>query len=105
MRVLKIQEAQQLLKKILNEPKAYDLRIVDKEIVGKDEEIRFRFYKNAERGVFEVTISGFTFTNTTGEWNNAMIMLENTIKKMEREHQDELVEEALSKLKKYLSTE
>ncbi len=105
MRVLKIQEAQLLLKKILSSPKNYDLKLNDGIITGSDDEISFRFYKESEKASFEVTIDGFTFVNNTGEWNNAMIMLENTIKKMEREQDDEKIEEALSKLKKYLSSE
>ena len=102
MRVLKIQEAQLLLKRILSSPKNYDLKLNNGIITGNDEEISFRFYKESEKAAFEVTIDGFTFVNTTGEWNNAMIMLGNTIRKMQREHDEEKIEEALNKLKKYL---
>lgn len=105
MRVLKIQEAQQLLKKILSNPKNYHLKIEKGDIIGYDEDIKFKFYKGGDKGIFEVTIDSFTFMNNTGEWNNAMSMLESTIKKIEREHEDEKVAEALNKLKRYLSTD
>ena len=50
-------------------------------ITGRDDKISFRLYRTGERVAFEVTIDELTFTNTTGEWNNALIMLGNTIKK------------------------
>ncbi len=99
MRDLKIQEAQKLLKKILLNPKNYDLKQNNGEITGEDEEISFKFYKGGEKSFFEVCIDGYTFINNTGEWNNAIIMLENAIKKMEREQDEEKISEALNKLK------
>ena len=104
MRDLKIQEAQKLLKKILQNPKNYDLKQIDGEITGKDVEISFKFYKGGEKSFFEVHIDGFTFVNQTGEWHNAMIMLEYAIKKIEREQDEEKINEALDKLKIYLAT-
>ena len=78
---LKIQEAKLLFNKIHSNPKSYDLKINEDGITGKDDKISFRLYKSGERGAMEVTIDGLTFTNTTGEWNNAMIMLENIDRK------------------------
>ncbi|MDH6251984.1 hypothetical protein M2347_001711 [Chryseobacterium sp. H1D6B] len=102
---LKIQEAKLLFNKIHSNPKSYDLRINEDGIYGKDDKISFRLYKSGERGALEVTIDGLTFTNTTGEWNNAMIMLENTIKKIEQEQVNLKIEQARDKLKQYLSEE
>ncbi|MEN4759319.1 MULTISPECIES: hypothetical protein [unclassified Chryseobacterium] len=102
---LKIQEAKLLFKKIHSNPKSYDLKINEDGISGRDDEISFRLYRTGERVAFEVTIDELTFTNTTGEWNNAMIMLESTIKKIEREDENFKIEQAIDKLRKYLSEE
>ncbi|MBB4806547.1 hypothetical protein HNP38_001843 [Chryseobacterium defluvii] len=102
---LKIQEAKLLFNKIHSNPKSYDLKINGDGITGRDDKISFRFYRSGERGTFEVTIDGLTFTNTTGEWNNAMIMLENTIRKIEKEKENLKIEQAIDKLRKYLSEE
>ncbi|KFF08321.1 hypothetical protein [Chryseobacterium luteum] len=102
---LKIQEAQLLFKKIHSNPKSYDLQINEDGIAGRDDKISFRLYRTGERVAFEVTIDGLTFTNTTGEWNNAMIMLSSTIRKIEREQENLKIEQAIDKLKKYLSEE
>lgn len=100
---LKIQEAKKLFKKIHSQPKSYNLKIVDGVITGSDEKVSFKLFKNTESGVFEVSIDGLVFTNNTGEWNNAVIMLENTIKKIESEKELQKIENALNKLKDYLS--
>ena len=100
---LKIQEANKLFKKIYDQPKVYDLKIVDGEITGADEKISFKLYRNGERCIFEVIIDNLCFTNSTGEWNNAIIMLENSIKKIEKEKEIQRIEEARNKLKDYLS--
>ncbi|MGL6128521.1 hypothetical protein BBI01_16345 [Chryseobacterium artocarpi] len=102
---LKIQEAQLLFKKIHSNPKSYDLQINEGGITGKDDKISFRLYRTGERVAFEVTIDELTFTNTTGEWNNALIMLGNTIKKIEKEQENLKIEQAIDKLRKYLSEE
>ncbi|WP_347219626.1 hypothetical protein [Chryseobacterium sp.] len=102
---LKIQEAQLLFKKIHSNPKSYDLQINEDGITGKDDKISFRLYRTGERVAFEVTIDGLTFTNTTGEWNNGLIMLGNTIKKIEKEQENLKIEQAIDKLRKYLSEE
>jgi len=102
---LKIQEAKLLFKKIHSNPKSYDLKVNEDGISGRDDKISFRLYRTGERVAFEVTIDELTFTNTTGEWNNAMIMLENTIKKIEREDENIKIEQAIDKLRKYLSEE
>ncbi|WP_312075231.1 hypothetical protein [Chryseobacterium sp.] len=54
---------------------------------------------------FEVTIDDLTFTNTSGDWNNAMIMLTSTIRKIEKENENLKIELAREKLRKYLSEE
>ena len=100
---LKIQEAKLLFNKIHSNPKSYDLKVNEDGITGRDDKISFRLYRTGERVAFEVTIDEFTFTNTTGEWNNAMIMLGNTIKKLEKEQENLKIEQAISKLRKYLS--
>ncbi|RLJ30861.1 hypothetical protein CLU97_0257 [Chryseobacterium sp. 7] len=102
---LKIQEAQLLFKKIHSNPKSYDLKINEDGITGKDDKISFRLYRTGERVAFEVTIDELTFTNTTGEWNNALIMLGNTIKKIDKEQENLKIEQAINKLRKYLSEE
>ncbi len=102
---LKIQEAQLLFKKIHSNPKSYDLKINEDGIAGRDDKISFRLYRTGERVAFEVTIDGLTFTNTTGEWNNALIMLTSTIRKMDKEQENLKIEQAIDKLKKYLSEE
>ena len=102
---LKIQEATLLFKKIHSNPKSYDLQINEDGITGRDDKISFRLYRTGERVAFEVTIDGLTFTNTTGEWNNALIMLGNTIKKLEKEQENLKIEQAINKLRKYLSEE
>ncbi len=102
---LKIQEAKLLFKKIHSSPKSYDLKINEDGITGSDDKISFRLYRIGERVNFEVTIDGFTFTNTTGEWNNAMVMLKSTIKKLERQEENIKIEQAIDKLRKYLSNE
>ncbi|GEN67976.1 MULTISPECIES: hypothetical protein [Chryseobacterium] len=102
---LKIQEAKLLFNKIHSNPKSYDLQINEDGITGRDDKISFRLYRTGERVAFEVTIDELTFTNTTGEWNNAMIMLGNTIKKIEKEQENLKIEQAINKLKKYLSEE
>lgn len=102
---LKIQEAKLLFNKIHSNPKSYDLQIYEDGITGRDDKISFRLYRTGERVSFEVTIDELTFTNTTGEWNNAMIMLGNTIKKIEKEQENLKIEQAINKLKKYLSEE
>ncbi|MFY1045231.1 hypothetical protein [Chryseobacterium sp. GP-SGM7] len=102
---LKIQEAQLLFNKIRSNPKSYDLKTSTEGITGKDDKISFKLYRNGERSFFEVTIDGLTFSNSTGEWNNAIIMLENIIHKMEKETENNKVQLALDKLKKYLSEE
>lgn len=102
---LKIQEAKLLFKKIHSNPKSYDLKINEDGITGSDDKISFRLYRIGERVDFEVTIDEFTFTNTTGEWNNAMVMLKSTIKKLEREEENIKIEQAIDKLRKYLSNE
>ncbi|MBE4950087.1 MULTISPECIES: hypothetical protein [Chryseobacterium] len=102
---LKIQEAQLLFKKIHSNPKSYDLKINEDGITGKDDKISFRLYRTGERVAFEVTIDELTFTNTTGEWNNALIMLGNTIKKIDKEQENLKIEQAIDKLRKYLSEE
>lgn len=103
---LKIQEAKLLFNKIRSNPKSYDLKTSSAGITGSDDKISFRLYKeDGEKSIFEVTIDGLTFSNSTGEWNNAMIMLENKIKKIEKETENIKVEQALDKLKKYLSEE
>ncbi|CAH0150031.1 hypothetical protein MP478_13315 [Chryseobacterium sp. WG14] len=102
---LKIQEAKLLFNKIHSNPKSYDLQIYEDGITGRDDKISFRLYRTGERVAFEVTIDELTFTNTTGEWNNAMIMLGNTIKKIEKEQENLKIEQAINKLKKYLSEE
>lgn len=105
MQDLKIQEAKLLFNKIHSSPKNYDLKINEEGIIGKDDKISFRLYKSGERGALEVTIDGLTFTNTTGEWNNAMIMLENIIKRIDKEQENFKIEQAIDKLKQYLSEE
>lgn len=101
---LKIQEAKLLFNKIYTNPKSYDLNINKEGITGKDDKISFRLYRNGEESsAFEVLIDGITFTNTTGEWNNALNMLTSTIRKIEKEQQNIKLEQALDKLKKYLS--
>lgn len=102
---LKIQEAQLLFKKIHSNPKSYDLKINEDGIAGRDDKISFRLYRAGERVAFEVTIDGLTFTNTTGEWNNALIMLTSTIRKIDKEQENLKIEQAIDKLKKYLSEE
>ena len=102
---LKIQEAQQLFNKIRSNPKSYDLKTSKEGITGKDDKISFKLYKSGEKSIFEVTIDGLTFSNSTGEWNNAMIMLENIINKLGKETENIKVQQALDKLKKYLSEE
>ncbi|UZT96725.1 hypothetical protein ODZ84_16055 [Chryseobacterium fluminis] len=102
---LKIQEAQLLFKKIHSNPKSYDLKINEDGIAGRDDKISFRLYRTGERVAFEVTIDGLTFTNTTGEWNNALIMLTSTIRKIDKEQENLKIEQAIDKLKKYLSEE
>lgn len=102
---LKIQEAQLLFNKIRSNPKSYDLKTSTEGITGKDDKISFRLYRNGDRSIFEVTIDGHTFANSTGEWNNAMIMLENIINKLGKETENIKVQQALDKLKKYLSEE
>ncbi|ASK31602.1 hypothetical protein CEY12_16440 [Chryseobacterium sp. T16E-39] len=102
---LKIQEATLLFKKIHSNPKSYDLKVNEDGITGRDEKISFRLYRYGERVAFEVTIDGLTFTNTTGEWNNAMIMLGNIIKKIDKEQENFKIEQAIDKLRKYLSEE
>jgi hypothetical protein len=102
---LKIQEAKLLFKKIHSNPKSYDLKINEDGITGRDDKISFRLYRTGERVAFEVTIDGYRFTNQTGEWNNAMVMLTNTIKKIEREEENFKIEQAIDKLRKYLSEE
>ncbi|MCD1118935.1 hypothetical protein [Chryseobacterium turcicum] len=102
---LKIQEAQLLFNKIRSNPKSYDLKTSTEGITGKDDKISFRLYRNGERSIFEVTIDGHTFADSTGEWNNAMIMLENIINKLGKETENIKVQQALDKLKKYLSEE
>jgi hypothetical protein len=102
---LKIQEAKLLFKKIHSNPKSYDLKINEDGITGSDDKISFRLDRTGERVTFEVTIDGLTFTNTTGEWNNAMVMLKSTIKKLEREEENIKIEQAIDTLKKYLSEE
>ncbi|MEC5394643.1 hypothetical protein [Bergeyella sp. RCAD1439] len=105
MRVLKIQEAQLLLKKILAKPKLYHLVVDNEGVKGCDDEVAFRLRREGERGVFEVTIDEYTFTNNTGEWHNAIIMLENTVRKIEREKEQECIDGALEKLRRYLEKE
>jgi len=100
---LKIQEAKMLFNKIQSNPKSYDLKIHEEEITGRDDKISFRLYRNGEASAFEVIIDGITFINTTGEWNNAMNMLTSTIRKIEKEKQNIKLEQALDKLRKYLS--
>ncbi|MDR6922841.1 MULTISPECIES: hypothetical protein [Chryseobacterium] len=102
---LKIQEAKLLFKKIHSNPKSYDLQINEDGITGRDDKISFRLYRTGERVAFEVAIDNLTFTNTTGEWNNALIMLGNTIKKIEKEQENLKIEQAIDKLRKYLSEE
>lgn len=102
---LKIQEAKLLFNKIRSNPKSYDLKTSSAGITGRDDKISFRFYGEGEKIIFEVTIDGLTFSNSTGDWNNAMIMLENKIKKIEKETENIKIEQALDKLKKYLSEE
>lgn len=96
---LKIQEAKRLFKKIHSSPKSYDLKINEDWITGSDDKISFRLYKTGERVDLEVTIDGFTFTNTTGEWNNAMVMLKSTIKKLEREEKNIKIEQPIDNSK------
>ncbi len=100
---LKIQEAQLLFKKIYANPKNYNLKILDGSILGMDEKISFKFFKGDEKCIFEVVIDDMTFTNTTGEWNNAFIMLKNAIKKIQKEKETQKVELALNKLRQYIS--
>lgn len=102
---LKIQEANKLFNKIRSNPRSYDLKTNGEEITGKDDKISFRLYRERERSAFEATIDGITFTNNTGEWNNAMIMLENIIKKLENENENLKIKQAIDKLKKYLTEE
>ncbi|MGC4129768.1 MAG: hypothetical protein QM564_09475 [Bergeyella sp.] len=102
---LKIQEAKLLFKKIHTRPKLYDLQIVDGVITGNDDKISFKLYKKGEQNIFEVIIDETLFTNSTGEWNNAIIMLENTIRKIEKEKEMQKIEDARNKLKDYLSEE
>lgn len=101
----KIQEAKLLFKKIHSDPKSYDLKINEDGITGKDEKISFKLKREGERIVFEVTIDDLTFTNTSGDWNNAMIMLTSTIRKIEKENENLKIELAREKLRKYLSEE
>ncbi|MCU7614222.1 hypothetical protein N0B16_07210 [Chryseobacterium sp. GMJ5] len=100
---LKIQEAKLLFNKILSNPKSYDLKIDEEEVTGRDEKISFRLYRRGEGSAFEVHIDGIMFTNITGEWNNALNMLTSTIRKIEKEKQNIKLEQALDKLRKYLS--
>lgn len=102
---LKIQEAQLLFNKIRSNPKGYDLKTSTEGITRKDDKISFKLYRSGEKSIFEVTIDGLTFSNSTGEWNNAMIMLENIINKLGKETENIKVQQALDKLKKYLSEE
>lgn len=102
---LKIQEANMLFKKIYSNPKNYNLQILDGIIAGKDDQISFKLFKNGDQNTFEVEIDNLTFTNSTGEWQNAMIMLTNTIKRIEKEQELQKIDEARKKLKKYLSEE
>ena len=101
----KIQEAMLLFKKIQSDPKSYDLKIYEDGISEKKKKISFRLKRERERINFEVTIDDLTFTNTTGDWTNAMIMLTSTIKKFERENDNLKIELAREKLKKFLSEE
>ena len=100
---LKIQEAKSLFNKIHTNPKSYDLQINEDGIAGKDDKISFRLYRSGDGSAFEVTIDAITFTNKTGEWNNAISMLTSVVKKLEKEKQNIKVEQAIDKLKKYLS--
>ena len=102
---LKIQEANMLFKKIYSNQKDYNLSFLDGIIAGKDEQISFRLFKNGDQNTFEVEIDNLTFTNSTGEWHNAMIMLTNTIRRLDKEKENQKIEEARKKLKKYLSEE
>ncbi|KQT15476.1 hypothetical protein ASG31_14515 [Chryseobacterium sp. Leaf404] len=101
----KIQEAKLLFKKIHSAPKSYDLKINEDGITGSDEKISFRLKREGERFNFEIVIDGLTFTNTTGDWNNAVIMLTSTIRKIEKENENLKIELAREKLRKYLSEE
>ena len=100
---LKFQDAKLLFSKIHGNPQNYDLKIIDGIIMGNDDEISFRLYKNEEKVVFEVIVSDTIFTNSTGEWKNAIIMLESAIKKMQKEHENQKIQKALDKLRNYLS--
>ncbi|ODM54174.1 hypothetical protein BAX95_01065 [Elizabethkingia meningoseptica] len=100
---LKIQDAKLLFKKIYSNPKNYNLKSNENGVSGGDDQVIFRFYKAGERVVFEAEIDGFTFSNSTAEWTNSMIMLENAIKKLEREEENKKVQQALDKLRKYLA--
>ena len=100
-----LQEANMLFKKIYSNPKDYNLSFLDGIIAGKDEQISFRLFKNGDQNTFEVEIDNLTFTNSTGEWHNAMIMLTNTIRRLDKEKENQKIEEARKKLKKYLSEE
>ncbi|MBD8084266.1 hypothetical protein [Chryseobacterium caseinilyticum] len=101
----KIQEAKLLFKKIHSDPKSYDLKINEEGITGNDEKISFRLKREGDRIIFEVIIDNLTFTNTTGDWNNAVIMLKSTIRKIEKENENLKIEIAREKLRKYLSEE
>ena len=104
---LKIQDAKLLFKKIYSTPKNYSLKSNENGVSGGDDQVSFRFYKigkeEEEKVVFEVIVDDFTFSNSTAEWTNSMIMLENAIKKLEREEENQKVQQALDKLRKYLA--
>lgn len=102
---LKIQEAKLLFNKIRSYPKNYNLKSNNDEITGNDGEISFRLYNRGERIAFEVIVDDITFTNITGEWDTTMIMLKNTIKKLEKEKENLKIEQAINKLREYLSEE
>ena len=102
---LKMQDAQLLLKKIYANPKNYDLKSIDGVVSGGDDQVSFRLYKTKEKVVFEVIVDELIFKNSTGDWTNSLIMLENAIRKIEGEAENSKIEQAKDKLRKYLAEE
>jgi hypothetical protein len=53
-------------------------------VSGGDDQVSFRLYKTKEKVVFEVIVDELIFKNSTGDWTNSLIMLENAIRKNRR---------------------
>jgi hypothetical protein len=55
-----------LFNKIHTNLKSYDLKINKEGIIGRDEKISFRLYRNGEGSAFEVLIDGITSPTPLG---------------------------------------